>query len=169
MFFHILFWWLLLCFLGCYNKHVCAPFGFILFYVCLHNSAHSKEKILFKKKDKTKCSHTPWRFSKYARLVLVKTKKRTLKFEGEVLLFCCDFLMSCSSRRIKLFMIQFLGCDAPWASPRGTTSGNSFSTRKVLARQLIFRGLLKGLLPPVLSLDQCSVNNVELLLWCQRL
>lgn len=119
------------------------------------------------KKDKTKCSHTPWRSSKYARLVLVKTKNRTLKFEGEVLLFCWDFLMSCSSRRIKLFMIQSLKSDAPWASPLSTTRGNSFRAKNELERQLIFRELFKGNLPPMLSLYQHSVNIAELLFWCQ--
>lgn len=111
------------------------------------------------KKRQKKCSHTPWRSSKYARLVLVKTKKRTLKLEGEVLLFCWDFLMSRSSRRMKLFMIQFLKSDAFWASPLSTTRGDSFGARNAMGRQLTLRALFKGNLPPVLSLYQCSVNN----------
>lgn len=122
------------------KKHIRVPCVHILFYAYLHDSAQTLKYCLRKRRTR-KCSHTPWRSSKYARLVLVKTKNRTLKFEGEVLLFCWDFLMSCSSRRIKLFMIQFLKSDAPRASPLSTTRANSFRERTVTGRQLIFREL----------------------------
>lgn len=125
-------------------------------------------KYYTKRKHRWKLSHTPWRSSKYARLVLVKTKKRTLKFEGEVLLFCWDFLISCSSRRMKLFMIQFLKSDASWASPLSTTRGKQLPNQNVTRRQLIFRESLKGNLPLTLSLYQLSADSAKLLFWCQR-
>ena len=62
-----------------------------------------------------------------------------------------------------MFMIQFLKSDAPCASPLSTTRGNSFRARNAMGRQLIFRELFKGNLPPILSLYQRSVNIAELL------
>lgn len=101
---------------------------------------------------KSKHFHTPWRSSKYARLAFVSTKKRTLKFEGEVLLFCWDFLISCSSRRMKLFMVQFWKVMRLGHHPSGQPmEGNSWECNRM---QLICRVSLKGNLPLPLSFYQ---------------